>query len=173
MQAVAIIASLPGGVFWLMWKRQGPAQSVLTTPTHPPEETPLVTHPYPITVDLARARCMKTAAADTTFTTCCVTACWLNGSPRSRAPMARLSARQPCCTISAKAKGGRITTCAAPRRACALLQGQSETFVEAVVHAIEAHRFLPSRPRLRWRRRCCPMRTSWTRSARSAKWACG
>jgi len=26
MQAVAIIASLPGGVFWLMWKRQGPAQ---------------------------------------------------------------------------------------------------------------------------------------------------
>jgi hypothetical protein len=26
MQAVAIVASLPGGVFWLMWKRQGPAQ---------------------------------------------------------------------------------------------------------------------------------------------------
>ena len=26
MQAVAIIASLPGGVFWLMWKRQGAAQ---------------------------------------------------------------------------------------------------------------------------------------------------
>jgi len=27
MQAVAIIASLPGGVFWLLWKRQAPAQS--------------------------------------------------------------------------------------------------------------------------------------------------
>jgi hypothetical protein len=27
MQAVAIIASLPGGVFWLLWKRQTPAQS--------------------------------------------------------------------------------------------------------------------------------------------------
>jgi uncharacterized protein (TIRG00374 family) len=26
MQAVAIVASLPGGVFWLMWKRQGPTQ---------------------------------------------------------------------------------------------------------------------------------------------------
>jgi hypothetical protein len=27
MQAVAIIASLPGGVFWLLWKRQAPAQA--------------------------------------------------------------------------------------------------------------------------------------------------
>jgi glycosyltransferase 2 family protein len=27
MQAVAIVASLPGGVFWLMWKRQGAAET--------------------------------------------------------------------------------------------------------------------------------------------------
>ena len=59
---------------------------------------------------------MKTAEVVTTLTTCCASQRWPNESPWRKGPMARWYARRPCCTISAKARGGRITTCAAQRR---------------------------------------------------------
>ena len=71
MQAVMIVASLPGGVFWLMWKRQRPAteRNQLDTSTLTRGDSSWLTESH--RAGRLALLPLKTAAADTTSTTCC------------------------------------------------------------------------------------------------------
>ena len=97
-------------------------------------------HQYPITVDFARDF-MKTAAADTTSTTCCASPHWPNGSPLRKGPMARSVHTAALLHDIGESEGREDHHLRGAMKARAILRGEPTVFVEAVTHAIEAHRF--------------------------------